>query len=306
MHELLPIEVLVLQVYLSIKDISCLDIAICDVNLRWLFLDSLQCVKVRDECQSGRGEFFLAWVIKRHIKLLNFIGCAITFIIVKDMEFDAIEELEFHDKGNYLKGYNILLDLSNIIECGPVLKKLDLSRLHAVEDVAIRIIVENCPILQVLHLPNRNILYEITDATLLKLAESCPMLQELHISNCRNITDITIIRIAECCSMIRVLDLSGCHKIADTAVTRIADCCSVLQELDLSFCSRVTATAIVRIVERCSKLRRLTVKIPKTGRPGWTLYRNIVIATTIMKEINPMLIIDGPPPPRFNPITLKG
>jgi hypothetical protein len=141
MHELLPIDILVLQGYLSIKDIACLDIAICDVNLRSQCLDSLQCVKVRDDCQTDRGEYFLAWVIKRHIKLLNFRGCVRTFTIVKDMKFDAIEELEFHDEGDHLPYRTIPSNLSNIFDCSPVLKKLNLSRLHAVKDVAI---VENC------------------------------------------------------------------------------------------------------------------------------------------------------------------
>jgi hypothetical protein len=36
---ILPIEVLVLQGYLSVKSISNLDIAICDVDLRILFLN---------------------------------------------------------------------------------------------------------------------------------------------------------------------------------------------------------------------------------------------------------------------------
>jgi hypothetical protein len=68
---LLPIKILVLQQYLSVKDISRLDIAICNVDSRLLFLNSLQSVKIRDDNILGRGDDFVIWVIKRQIKLLN-------------------------------------------------------------------------------------------------------------------------------------------------------------------------------------------------------------------------------------------
>jgi hypothetical protein len=45
---LLPIEILVLQQYLSVKDVSNLNIAICDVDSRLSFLNSLQSLKIRD------------------------------------------------------------------------------------------------------------------------------------------------------------------------------------------------------------------------------------------------------------------
>jgi hypothetical protein len=68
---LFPIEILVLQQYLSVKDISNLDIAICDIDSRLLFLNSLQSVKIPDDTILGRGDNFVSWVIKRQIKLLN-------------------------------------------------------------------------------------------------------------------------------------------------------------------------------------------------------------------------------------------
>jgi hypothetical protein len=43
---LVPIEVVVLQGYLSVKDPSYLDIAICGADLRSLLLNALQCAKI--------------------------------------------------------------------------------------------------------------------------------------------------------------------------------------------------------------------------------------------------------------------
>jgi hypothetical protein len=68
---LLPFEILVLQQYLSVKDTSNLDIAICNIDSRLLLSNSLQSVKIRYDTILGRGDNFLTWVIKRQIKLLN-------------------------------------------------------------------------------------------------------------------------------------------------------------------------------------------------------------------------------------------
>jgi hypothetical protein len=50
---LLPIEILVPQQFPSLKDISHLDVAICNVDFRLLSLNSLQSVKIRDDTIVG-------------------------------------------------------------------------------------------------------------------------------------------------------------------------------------------------------------------------------------------------------------
>jgi hypothetical protein len=50
---LLPIEILVPQQYPSLKDISHLDVAICNVDFRLLSLNFLQSVKIRDDTIVG-------------------------------------------------------------------------------------------------------------------------------------------------------------------------------------------------------------------------------------------------------------
>jgi hypothetical protein len=102
---LLPIEVLrvVLQGYLSVKDISCLDIAICNTDLRKIYLNALQSVKIRDEKESGRGDNFVSWVIKRHLKPSRFESHPRTFTRISAqkmaagmMKLDAIEILNLN------------------------------------------------------------------------------------------------------------------------------------------------------------------------------------------------------------------
>jgi hypothetical protein len=99
---ILPIEILMFLDYLSMKDISNLDIAICDVDLRLSFLNSFQ---IRDDTTKTQGDNFVTWIIKRQLKLLNFIAYLKTFTIVSAdkmaagmISLDAMEELHLHAK----------------------------------------------------------------------------------------------------------------------------------------------------------------------------------------------------------------
>lgn len=191
----LPIEVLVLQGYFSVKDISNLDIAIYDSKLRSLFLSSLQSMKTRDDTKVGRGDDFVTWIIKRQIKLLNFIGLPSTFtrksalkMATGLMKLDAIEDLT-------LPTYFIM-----IWNFSPMLQRLNLS---------------DCT--------------TITDRAIIKVAECCPLLENLWLPSDSAITDIAMVRVAECCSMLQTFFLhcspiNDCPKITDTALIRIAEC----------------------------------------------------------------------------------
>jgi hypothetical protein len=132
---LLPIEILVLQKYLSVKDISNLDIAICNVDSRLLYLKSLQSVKIRDDTILGRGDNFVAWVIKRQIKLLNLKALSGDFTRISadkmaagEMKLDAIEEFEWNSRliCGTLYPPTTSAALSKIVTYCPVQRSLDL------------------------------------------------------------------------------------------------------------------------------------------------------------------------------------
>jgi hypothetical protein len=130
---LLPIEILVLQGFLSLKDVSHLDIAICDVDLRLLYLNSLQCVKIRDNTEFGRGDDFVTWVIKRQIKLLNFKEKNGTFTRIStdkiaiadgEMKLGAMEDFQLNNY-SYINFHDDAVIM--IAECCLRLRKFHLS-----------------------------------------------------------------------------------------------------------------------------------------------------------------------------------
>jgi hypothetical protein len=155
-HEsyLLPLDIVMFQGYLSVKDVSILDIAICDVDLRSLFLNSLPNVKIRDDTAVGRGDEFVTWVIKRSIKLLNFKGREDDFFTVisadkiaaGSMDLSEIEDFQLSDD-DYLSFFSLDDDaVIRIAECCPRLKRLLLCS-DNITDIAILRIAECCPML---------------------------------------------------------------------------------------------------------------------------------------------------------------
>jgi hypothetical protein len=279
--KLLPIEILVLQQYISVKDISHLDIAICDVDFRSLFLDSLQSVKIRDDNILGRGDDdFVAWVIKRQIKLLNlkahsgnFTRMSVVKMAAGEMKLDTIEEFQRNSSPRGKSPITSaalrkivtycpmlkLLDLDSsfkdvaiirVAECCPMIQHLCLTRCTILTDIAIVKIAECCPVLKSLELNSSS----ITDIAIIRIAECCPKLEGLHLQR-PAITDIAIVRIAECCPRLETLDLQ-CPNITDIAVVRIAECCPRLENLGL-LCPAITDIAVVRIAECCPRVERL-------------------------------------------------
>jgi hypothetical protein len=167
--QLLPIEILMLQGYMSIEDINHLDIAICDADLRSLYLNSLQTVKIRDDTKVGRGNNFVTWAIKRQTKLKNFSGHHQKFTAMSankmgagQMRLDALKELE--------------------------LKHTIFARQSSITNATMNKIVRHCPMLRVFSLCNSSY---ITDSTITTVAMCCPMLQTLFLNCLGNYTAMT-------------------------------------------------------------------------------------------------------------------
>jgi hypothetical protein len=222
---LLRIEILVLQQYLSVKDISNLDFAICNVDSRLLFLNSLQSVKIRDDTIVGRGDDFVTWVIKRQIKLLNLKAHSGDFTRISAYKMAAGKI-----KLDAIEGFQWKICLRYGLLDSPI------------TGAALSKIAKYCPMLRFLNLDS-----SFEDAAIIRVSECCPMLNYLNLSRCTTFTDTAIIRIAECCPVLKILE-SNCSSITDIAIIRIAECCSMLKVLNLH-CPTITNIAVIRIAE---------------------------------------------------------
>mmetsp|Transcript_34975 Transcript_34975/g.33252 ORF Transcript_34975/g.33252 Transcript_34975/m.33252 type:complete len:210 (-) Transcript_34975:13-642(-) len=167
--------------YLSIEDISRLDVAICNKIKRQVFLTLVQSEKfiLKGEKQQKRG--FITWLSAR-------------FINVRQLECDRlISEHEF----------------IKIANCGRFIEKIKLSNRN-INDMSIIKIAEYCPNLRMLDLTRID---RVTDRSILKIAERCLKLEVLILVGCYLITDVSIIRIMENCPNLMDIQLAGCRNV---------------------------------------------------------------------------------------------
>jgi hypothetical protein len=155
----LPKEILsrIFCKYLSIQDISHLDIAICNHRNRPSFLEcvgSVACVWPGDK-ERPLGFKEICWMSARNIK-------------VRLLNCDAVnDDTAFR-----------------IANCGIYLEWLIIDRQYFY-DIGMIKITENCPNLKHLSISRCN---NITDISLIKIAECCPDINYLNIAECR-VTD---------------------------------------------------------------------------------------------------------------------
>lgn len=191
----------ILAEYLSIEDISRLDIAICNKLKRQAFLTLIQSeiFILNGGKQQKRG--FISWLSVRYIH-------------IRQLDCDRlISEHEF----------------IKIANCGKFLHKIKLSNRN-INDMSIIKIAENCPNLRTLNLTRID---RVTDRSIVKIAEKCRLLEELILSGCYLITDSSIIRVAENCPNLRDIHLSGCRNVTDLSILKVHEKCSNLKRFIL-------------------------------------------------------------------------
>jgi len=112
-----------------------------------------------------------------------------------------------------------------------------------------------------LNLRNLNVSYcRMMEDNLVKMvAENCPYLEELHISGCQNISDEGMKHLVSGRAWkdkrVKVIDISGCYCIGDEGIRTLTP--SVLEKLDISDCSFITDTGLRYIFEGMPFLKEI-------------------------------------------------
>lgn len=162
-----------------------------------------------------------------------------------------------------------------------LLQYLDLTDCAALDDMGLKIIVKNCPLLIYLYLRR---CVQLTDMSLKYLPKFCIALKELSVSDCMNITDFGLyelaklgqtlryLSVAKCqvsdvglkylarrCYKLRYLNCRGCEAISDDSVIVLARSCSRLRALDIGKCD-VSNAGLIALAESCPNLKKLSLK----------------------------------------------
>lgn len=276
--------------YLSLDDISRLDIAICNEIRRPQFLEiigSVSCIWLESTVFNS---YSISWLNKRSIKIRqlkisfykknNQVDTWVTHITTyigqsgNYLQWLSIEDENITDMSmvKILKGcpnlHSVELSLckkitdASIVQLAigfPNLQSLRLSGLLNVTDASIIMIGKRCPYLRKIDLSYyTSDDHSITDESLINIAVCCPCLQSVTLFSCNKITDKSIIKIGEKCRGLQILNLNNCKYVKSVGISRIAEECPDLQELRLEFCN-ISDESIMKVAEKCSQLRILSL-----------------------------------------------
>ena len=235
---------LILTRFLSIQDISRLDVAYCNHEKRGDLLKILSngyivFYKISCGYRFCFVDNFLTWIGKRKINILS-------FKIRKKHKSDWIFENKLTNDGLVaLAGHRRTMLLS-----------FDISFCKMVTDTGIIQVAKNCPNLQSL---NISLCSNITDEGIIMVAKNCLNLQSLDISSCSKVTDTGIKEVAKNCHNLQSLNISSCKDITDEGIKEVAKYCHNLQSLYASYCSNITDTGINEITSHCPNLQSLDI-----------------------------------------------
>jgi len=279
------------------RDICCLDTAVCEESKRRQLLECLGfgvVLKGFDENEMVPNVSSLNWMILRRLDVLNLDCYYISYIQLR----------AHHD---FPKGHHIPVlnhnHIIGIVDCCPSLMNLDITDSN-LQDESVCAVVANCQNLKYINidscdqlssasliaLGNLGLIYLIASnckklfvdvelsklsgcfkslkslsmnngsdayATLLAIVQNCS-LKSLTCESFEDLSDEELITVAENCRDLERLHLSGCAVITDASIVRIAKICCQLRLLD---CSRthITEAALIAVAKNCRQIESIYI-----------------------------------------------
>lgn len=136
-----------------------------------------------------------------------------------------------------------------------LLQYLDLTDCGALDDVGLKAIIKNCPLLIYLYL-RRCVM--LTDMSLKYLPKFCIALKELSVSDCLNVTDFGLYELAKLGQTLRYLSVAKCG-VSDVGLKYLARRCYKLRYLNCRGCEAISDDSIIVLARSCSRLRSLDI-----------------------------------------------
>jgi F-box and leucine-rich repeat protein 7 len=136
-----------------------------------------------------------------------------------------------------------------------LLQYVDLTDCASLDDMGLRLIVKNCPLLIYFYL-RRCIM--LTDTSLKYISKFCIALKELSVSDCLNVTDFGLYELAKLGQTLRYLSVAKC-KVSDVGLKYLARRCYKLRYVNCRGCEGVSDESIIVLARSCSRLRSLDI-----------------------------------------------
>ena len=243
-------SIVVVLKFLTIYDVSKLDVAYCNHEKRHELLEILS------------DNPLIIYDIKFHGSFEQF-DCVLKWIGLRNINISELNMGSHCYRNSYLTDAGLIglamhcgsLRSLNIGACNSMLEYEGVCR---ITDTGIIELARHCTSLQSLDISYRS----LSDTGLIELAKHCTSLQSLDIGSCKRITDAGLIGIARHCTSLQSLGIGFC-KITDAGLIEIARHCTSLQSLHMVQCMMITDAGLIEIVKHCTDLKSLNARFCK-------------------------------------------
>ena len=232
--EMIPVDILasIFSRWLTIKDISRLDIAVCSTAGRIAYLIS---VSSKSSTHFGSkkafGNDYVRWLSARAIAIQHFRGDRVR------LTDEAITDINNQNHN-----------------CWGALVHLDLQSCIKVKVPSILKILRYCSKVTTLNLAASR----ISNDVLVQVSTTLPLLQSLCLMGNGKVSDPFIIKVSEKCSLIHSLNLSYCgDKISENGLVTVCSSLPHLVRLQLAGNFMVTNKVLLSLSNNCPNLKWL-------------------------------------------------
>jgi hypothetical protein len=232
--EIIPVDILasIFSRWLTIKDISRLDIAVCSTAGRSAYLNSVSSQSsTHFGSKKAFGNDYVRWLSARAISIQHFRGDRVR------LTDDAISEVNSQNHN-----------------CWGALVHLDLQSCIKVKVSSILKILCFCSKVTTLNLAASR----ISNDVLVQVSTTLPHLQSLCLMGNGKVSDPFIIEVSEKCSLIHSLNLSYCgSKISENGLVTVCTSLPHLVRLQLAGNFMVTNKVLLSLSNNCPNLKWL-------------------------------------------------
>lgn len=250
LFEILPSEILanIVVDWLTIQDISRLDIAACSAFGRKSFLIAISCEStILFGSERKYGSNYIKWLCSRSISIRNFQGHDLYLTdeaIVPNKMGDVWKNLTHMDLQSCfkIKPFGIRLIIYRCFN----LTSLNLGSCR-ITDYVLQAISSHLPSLRSLGLMGNS---KISDEAVVEVAKNCSHLNSLNLSFCVRITGVCLLRVFSHLPGLLYLQLAACNAVNDSNIGVLADFCPGIKRLDLDLCENISESGLSAVVGR--------------------------------------------------------
>ena len=208
------LHILLLSLWLDVRSLTTLDVAVSSHRLRPNWLTVLRCLRSEAMDNWGHSLSSLMWLSKRGIRASR-VRINVDNSLVRGCDILLVDTSDIVHLG--LRGCSNMTDqcIVDVVNCCHKLRSIDIGSCGRVTDAGVIALGAGCGHLQSINLEGCDM---VTDAGVIALGAGCGHLQSINLVGCGQVTDAGVIALGAGCGQLQSIDLVGCDMVTDAGV----------------------------------------------------------------------------------------